>query len=137
MAMGLYLTKADIAPALALCSTATRAKQTWEILSNNWPAAPDVAFEDGLYLAGASNLLIRLKQLKADLDSVMIIGHNPDIEMLIRGVARTGQNDAMARAAQKVPTCAFAEISIPINAWSDLEPGTATLEKFVIPGDLA
>ncbi len=135
-AMGQYLSQAGVEPDLALCSTAMRARRTWEVLSANWPLAPNVEFERGLYLAGSTGLLNRLKKVDPGLDSVLIIGHNPDIEKLILGVAGKGKGDSLARAADKVPTCAFAELTLKGETWSDFEPGTAVLEKFVAPKDL-
>lgn len=136
-AMGQFLADSGVEPDRAICSTAVRAKQTWDILSANWPGAPDVSFEQGLYLAGATQLLNRLRQLEPDLHSILVIGHNPDIEKVIRGIASKGRKDNLARAAHKVPTCAFAEIALPIDDWATLEPGTAMLEQFVIPKDLS
>ena len=135
-AMGQYLTQTGVCPDIALCSTAVRARQTWDLLSANWPGSPEVTYEDGLYLAGSTGLLNRVKKIDADLNSVLIIGHNPDIEKLILGVARKGKGDSLARAAEKVPTCAFAELCAEANSWSDFEPGTAILERFVAPKDL-
>jgi len=135
-AMGQYFTQTGVSLDLALCSTATRARQTWDLLSANWPSAPDVEFESGLYLAGSAGLLNRIKKVDPSLDSVLVIGHNPDIERLILGVARKGRGDSLARAAEKVPTCAFAELCLDGDTWSDFEPGTAVLEKFVAPKDL-
>lgn len=135
-AMGQYLTHEGIEPHLAICSTAVRARQTWDVVSANWPLAPTVDYEKGLYLAGASGLLKRLKSFDADLGSIMIIGHNPDIEKLILGLARKGRGDALSRAADKVPTCAFAEIHLPVDNWEDIEPGQAVLERFTAPKDL-
>ena len=136
-AMGRFLTEAAVAPEHAICSTALRTRRTWEILSANWPAAPSVSFERQLYLCDAPRLLERVRELDPELGSILVIGHNPEIEKVILGLAKKGKKDNLARAAQKVPTCAFAELSLPVDDWRDIEPGSAVLEKYVIPKDLA
>ena len=45
----------------------------------------------------------------------MLVGHNPGLEELLTEL--TGRY-------QRMPTCALARISLPINDWQELTPGT-------------
>src|SRR5215216_6730711 len=80
--VGQYLHAAGVHPDLVLCSSATRARQTLELL----PLArmTDVLIEDQLYGAGPHELLARLRRIPAAVGSALLIGHNPGLEELAR-----------------------------------------------------
>jgi phosphohistidine phosphatase len=120
-AIGRYLREQRIEPALVLCSSATRARETLERVG-----LPDALVEPELYGAGASVLLARLRQVPEDPPSVMLIGHNPGMEDLVRLLA--------GEAPDKFPTAALATLAI--SNWASLDRGTAELVDFVRPKDL-
>jgi len=95
-----------VAPALVLCSTALRARQTLQVLS----LASEVCYEDGLYAAGAAELLGRLQRLVDQVASAMVIGHNPGLQLL--AVSLTGKGDPLllARLRKKLPTGALVKL---------------------------
>jgi phosphohistidine phosphatase len=128
--MGRYLQQRGIAPAVVLCSSAVRTRQTLELLE--LAGEPRVLYETELYGASAGELLRRLRRLDDTVPSVLLIGHNPGMHDL--AVALTGDHDGAAIA--DFPTAALAELSAPIARWPDLEPGTATLERLITPKDL-
>ena len=68
----------DVRPDLVLCSTAVRARATLELVCRR-SAHPQVEIEDGLYHAWADDLLERLRASPADVDGVLVIGHNPGL----------------------------------------------------------
>jgi phosphohistidine phosphatase len=131
--MAAHLGEQGIAPELVLCSTARRARDTFERIE---PAlrTPDVRFEPELYHASADTLLDRLHEVPDAVGSVMLIGHNPSLEMLALELARPG---ALVRElAAKYPTAALATFGFPGASWRDLGSGTAELTGFVRPRDL-
>jgi phosphohistidine phosphatase len=117
-------------PDLVLCSTATRTRQTLQLLE--LAADAQVRFEDELYGAGPAGLLTRLKAVPAAVATVLLIGHNPGIEDLTRMLDR----DALS-SVQKFPTAALAVLGFDVEAWNELEPGTGHLATFFTPRDLA
>ena len=125
--------KEAIAPDLVLCSTARRARETCERIRPALGAAP-VRHEPGLYGASATTLLERLRSLPDDVESVLLIGHNPAIEELALTVARPSprQRDLAVR----FPTGALATLTAPISSWRSLDHDTAELVAFVRPRDL-
>jgi phosphohistidine phosphatase len=129
--VGDHLRQANVRPDLVVCSSATRARQTLELLR----FAPDtpVLIEDGLYGATAGELLARIHAVPKAVESLALIAHNPGIEDLARMLASTER--ALA-AAEKFPTAAVAEFRIPIERWQDLTPGRARLESWVVPRDV-
>ncbi len=71
-----HLRRRGIEPALVLCSSAERARETLELV---WPAlgATPAQIGDELYAASGDELLKRLRLLPEESASVLLIGHNP------------------------------------------------------------
>ncbi len=130
-----YLRKHEISPALVLCSTSRRTVQTLEA------AAPggETLIEPALYAASASELLARLRQVPDATTSVMLIGHNPGLQMLVLALAgdrtRAREDPDLAAIANKFPTAALATLSLRAG-WRDLQADGAELTAYVRPKDL-
>ena len=132
-AIARHLREQGIEPELVLCSTARRARET---LGRIEPAlgAPTVLIEPGLYGASKDELLDRLCGVPDGVGSVMLIGHNPGIQLLALELARPG---AGARELEeKYPTAALVTLAFPDASWEALGPGSAELVGFVRPRDL-
>jgi len=117
---------------LVLCSTALRARQTFEGVRAALDAEVAVSTERALYLPAMSTLIARLREVPESVRGVLMVGHNPSLEQLIGALAGTGESGALAQAATKVPTGALAELRVP-EAWSALDPGVCHLASLVIP----
>jgi phosphohistidine phosphatase len=132
-AMGEHLRAAGVAPELVLCSSARRTRETLERIA---PALGDarVEFEAGLYGASAHALRRRLERLPDEVESVLLIAHNPGLEDLALELA--APSPATEAMAEKFPTGALAVLELPGASWSELAPGTAELATFVRPRDL-
>jgi phosphohistidine phosphatase len=131
-----YLRAEGIKPAFVLCSSALRTRET---LAHLLPALGDgttISIERGLYGAGASALLARLRRVDDAVPSVMVIGHNPGTEDLARELAGNGDRTALSRIEAKFPTAAMATIELSHSRWRDLAPRRARLTGFVAPRDL-
>lgn len=128
-----YLRAHEISPALVLCSTAHRTVQTLEVVA----PGGERLIEPDLYVASASELLARLRQVPDATTSVMLIGHNPGLQMLVLALAGTGgrADPDLAAVANKFPTAALATLRLR-GGWRDLHAGGAELTGFVRPKDL-
>jgi phosphohistidine phosphatase len=127
--MGEHLRSSGIEPALVLCSSAVRTRQTLEGLG----LAGDTRIEPGLYAASEETLLERLRQLPLELESAMLIGHNPGLEELTLILAGEGRH--LHRVHRKFPTGALAMLEFD-GEWRTLRPHAARLTDFVRPKDL-
>jgi phosphohistidine phosphatase len=123
------------APALVLCSTARRAQETLEPIRVRLPATTDVLIEDDLYGATAPMMLARLRRVPDGTPTVLLVGHNPGLEDLVRGLGREGDPALIARVRAKYPTGALATLAFA-GPWKDVGSAPATLEAFVVPADL-
>jgi phosphohistidine phosphatase len=93
-----------------------------------------VSIEDGLYGASSGGLLERLREVPEDLESVMLVGHQPAIQELALDLA--GDGAELARVRAKFPTAALATLLFA-GEWSELAPGSAELVAYVKPKELA
>ena len=129
-----HLRREQITPDLVLCSSARRARETLEGISPPLDGDIPVEVEKGLYGASERDLLDRIHRLSDDVDSAMLIGHNPGIHALALSLAGGGAEESGIE--QKYPTGALATLEFE-GGWQDLEPGAANLVAFVRPKDLS
>jgi phosphohistidine phosphatase len=122
-----HLRSRHIDVSLVLCSSALRAQSTLELVA----PGGDVQIESELYGASAAELLERLRRVPDEVDSVMLIGHNPAMEDLAVDLA-TGGGEL---AGGKFPTAALATLTFS-GPWSALAPAQAELVAFVKPREL-
>jgi phosphohistidine phosphatase len=123
-----------IRPDLVLCSPARRSRETLERVEAAFGDRVKARFEEALYGASEAELLARLRALPPELDSVMIVGHNPGLEDLALALAAEGVE--RARMEEKYPTAALATIDLSANDWSAVERGNGALVAYVRPRDL-
>jgi phosphohistidine phosphatase len=134
-ALARHLASEGIRPALVLCSTAVRARQTLDGVAASLGDDVDVWEEDVLYGAGSRELLRRLRRLPPAVPSVMVVAHNPGLEDLALELIDGGDDEALARLNRKFPTGALATLLIP-GEWKALAPRQGTLTAYVVPKDL-
>jgi len=130
-AMGGYLAGLEPLPALVLCSTSLRTRQTLDEVLPAFSLEPRLLFEDALYLAGASRLLDRLQRLPEPVGAVLLIGHNPGLHQLAASLA-----SEPGELAESFPTAALAVLRIS-GRWSALRPHQAKLTDFKTPKSLS
>jgi phosphohistidine phosphatase len=123
--------RARVAPALVLCSSARRARETFVPIEQTLGPKAKIKVEDGLYAAGAPQLLKRLRRVAESVPSVMIIGNNPAIQEF--AVQLVGDQTARVRLASRFPTAALVTLSIGALRWPELRTGGAQLVAFLTP----
>ncbi|WP_328368772.1 histidine phosphatase family protein [Streptomyces sp. NBC_00445] len=132
-AAGIALADADCLPDLALCSTAVRARQTWELASAQWGTPPPVNHDPRLYAADVPDLLSVVHNVSAEVETLLLIGHNPGLEELVLALAGDSLDDALERVRVKFPTSAIAILAWYGTSWRGLAPGGALLTSMMVP----
>jgi phosphohistidine phosphatase len=137
-AAGLWLRKSGYVPDRVLCSTAKRARETWQFAEETLSAHPQTVFEDRVYEASVMELLDLARQTSVDVHNLLIVGHDPAIRgltlELVSKPPSGAETEAFARVQVKYPTAAIAVLSFSGN-WPKLGPGQARLARFVVPDD--
>lgn len=109
--MGRLLAELSPFPELVLCSTAVRARETWEnvaeALTGHHPL-PVVDYRSELYHASPETLWDLIASLPADTDSAMFVGHNPGLEEFVWTTTSTETD---------VPTGTLVKIEFTADSW--------------------
>jgi phosphohistidine phosphatase len=132
--MRAYLDAEGIRPALVLCSSALRARQTLERVLSALGTELEVRIEPALYTFEAGDLLDRLRRIPSGVTSALLVGHNPAMQGLaVRLVDRGDRLDDLTR---KYPTAGLAEIDLGESTWDEVAERPGELTRFVTPRDL-
>ncbi|MFE2298056.1 SixA phosphatase family protein [Streptomyces sp. NPDC059445] len=132
-AAGRALAEADLLPDLALCSTAVRARETWELAAREWGTPPSVLLDGRLYGADVPELLEAVREVPEHVRTLLLIGHNPGLEELVLELAGDGIDDTLDRVRWKFPTSAVAVLAWYGGSWGELGTGDALLTDVVVP----
>ncbi|MFI9176192.1 SixA phosphatase family protein [Streptomyces lincolnensis] len=132
---GRRLTDTGLSLDLALCSTATRTRETWKLAVQEFPHRPKTVYEERIYEASPGELIALLNETPDDAQNVVLVGHNPGIQGLADILAGSAEGDARDRMSGRgFPAAAFAVLSFS-GSWKALEPGVATLLDYWAPSD--
>ena len=131
-----HIADAGVRPALVLCSSARRARDTLDAVGASFGEEATRSVEDDLYGASADELLVRLRVVDAATSSVLMVGHNPGLHDLAMELSSDGDPHAMAQLHTKFPTGALARLDLGDVEWHDLGRGGVFLASLVVPRDL-
>ncbi|OAP42606.1 phosphohistidine phosphatase [Sinorhizobium glycinis] len=118
-----------ICPDLVLCSTAVRCRQTAEPFRRALGEDLDVRYVDQLY-AGPAGVYTDLVEAHADRTSLMLIGHNPMIEDVLRKYL--GEEQSAAALANGYPPAGLAVVDFSAPPSAGRIPA-AVLSTLLIP----
>ncbi len=107
-------------------------------MTAEWSAPPPVRIEENLYdfSAGGSYLAL-IRNIPPENDHIMLIGHNPTMEMLAAHLAGQGDAEALDKMEVKYPTCALAELEFDIGSWTDVREAGGFLRRFIVPREIS
>ncbi|MBT2395984.1 histidine phosphatase family protein [Streptomyces sp. ISL-100] len=131
-AAGRWLREAGCVPDLVVCSSARRTRQTWDLVAAEFGTTTPAIHDARLYGASAEELLGVVREIPAQVRTLMVIGHNPGVQELVLLLAGEAEGYALDQARTKFPTSAIAVLGVP-GPWSSLEPGAARLTDMVVP----
>ncbi len=131
--MGAFLLASGLVPDLILCSPALRTRQTLALAFTALPAPPEIIIDETLYEASTAALMATLRAVPAGKHHVMVIGHNPGLQLLALSLAGSGSTEAAHAIADKFPTCAVAVLTFNARSWRNIRPRSGHLVHFVTP----
>lgn len=114
-------------PDLALVSSATRTRQTWDVLSSRLPAPVPAQFLEELYEAGPRGVLEVLAEYGGDASTVIVVGHEPVMSSVAALLASDdSEDDLVDRVRHGVATATRSVLTFG-GQWSSLGRGGALL----------
>lgn len=130
-AAGEWLRDSGYVPDLVLCSTATRARRTWDLAAARLPAEPPVRHDRRLYGAHAADLLTVIRETADDVGTLLLVGHNPAAQELVLLLAAEALGDALEHVREQFPTAAIA-VLVRQGPWPEIGPGGALLTDLTV-----
>ena len=109
--VGQLLIKEQLVPDLILTSSAKRARQTANLVVGSSQYAHGITEVSQFYLAQPLAYMSYLSDLPDHYSRVMVIGHNPGLELLI---------DELTGCHENMPTAALAQVCLPIDNWPEI-----------------
>ena len=110
------------------CSSAVRTKETFDLCAHSFNFSIEKAtYLDELYFGSVDKAIKLIKGLNNNLSSVLLVGHNPTMHILLEEI--TG------KTIDSFSTCALAQIYIE-NSWKDLSLKNCELKSFIRPKEL-
>ncbi len=132
--MGQWLIQQELTPDHIISSPANRAQQTATGICQALKLAEStINWEPGIYGAELEALLDVLGACPPEKQRVILIGHNPGLEMLVRYLA--GETFETSHDNNPMPTAALASLDMPDN-WEDLDAGAGQLIFIIRPREL-
>jgi phosphohistidine phosphatase len=126
--IGRVVRDARLVPDVIISSTAARAVETAERVAETAGCADRIEHDGRVYHADPESIIEVVSQVCGDPGCVMVIGHNPGLELLL---------EALTDAEEELPTAAMARIEIEIDRWAELAAAsTATLVQVWRPREL-
>jgi phosphohistidine phosphatase len=125
--MGKLLRQREIGLDLVISSSAERARQTTQLVLMSAGLQVEVRYDDRIYEAGMRRLLTLISRLDNQANSVMLVGHNPGFEELLKTL--TGEVHSM-------PTATLAGIEFDVDDWSQAKARTGRLTLLLTPKEL-
>lgn len=108
---------------LVLCSPAVRAVQTWDLAAAQLDAIPRVRQDERLYGASAGELLRITQELPHTASTVVLVGHNPDLEDFL---------ELLTGTVEILKTSTIAVTTAPAP-WAEANARSWTLETLATP----
>jgi phosphohistidine phosphatase len=109
--MGDLLKSHDLTPDLIISSDAKRAATTAKLVALACDYEQAIIHTPDFYLAAPETYLETLQTLDDIINTVMIVGHNPGMEMLVA---------ELTDAHEPFTTANIAHVRLAINSWRDL-----------------
>jgi phosphohistidine phosphatase len=106
---------------LVICSTATRARQTWQLAAEGLEAR--TRYDERVYAAGPRDLMSVLDELGDEIGTAALVGHNPGLTELV---------ETLSNERLELKTSAVAVLSWE-GTWADVWTRRAALVAHATP----
>ncbi|HEX7776260.1 MAG TPA: histidine phosphatase family protein [Parvibaculum sp.] len=131
-----YIAKSPYRPDAVLCSTATRARETFMPLEKILGKSVPVQYRDELYHAMPDVMLDEIHRAPASAQTLLVVAHNPGLVLLAMSLAEDPDEGIAVRVANGVPTGGFIVFEFDVASWTNIAEGCGRTVFFGRPRDL-
>lgn len=129
-AMGRYIGREIGMPDAIITSDAARAEVTAELAAEAMGYVGDLTLVPQIYDANVTTLLAVVRSILDDVDTALLVGHNPGFEEVAAALAGIDEDDVL------LPTAAYAHITFDTDSWDQAQKGTGQWIGIMTPKDL-
>jgi phosphohistidine phosphatase len=122
--MGRLMAKKNFQPEIILSSPAARAKQTAMMVKKAGSMKAEIRYDERIYEASPLRLMEIVSEIENIVESILLVGHNPGFEGLVKFL--TGE-------FQPMPTAALAVVDLKIDDWKSIYPECCSLRELIRP----
>lgn len=126
--IGRFIRNKHVAPDLLLSSPAIRARETIEIVIETAKLSSELRYDERIYEASPLRLLEVVSQIEEERKIVVLVGHNPGMEELLK---------LLTDRVEHMATGTLAKIDFKAARWDDVLNEKAGLDWIVSPKELA
>lgn len=126
--IGRFMRAENLIPELIVASPAARATETARAVKDAAQFDCEIGFEPRIYEATVGDLFEVVRELPDDFARVLLVGHNPGFEDLVRNL--TGK-------ARALPTAALAHLELAVSDWRQTDFNDGKLVDLFEPKKLA
>jgi phosphohistidine phosphatase len=112
--VGALIKQENLMPDLVLCSTARRARETIQAVVDECGYEGEIRYIPDLYHPEVQEIASILGSLDDTIQTVMLVGHNPELEELVNEITELDLH---------LPTAALALVKIGIRSWMEAPAG--------------
>lgn len=131
--IGAYMATHALIPDRVVVSPAVRTQESWTHLASALQPAPEALTDDRIYDATPDDILAVIKDVPANAQTLMIVGHNPSLHEVATALIASGDIDARERLREKLPTSGLVVVEFAFDDWRKIHPQSGRLERFVTP----
>jgi phosphohistidine phosphatase len=134
--IGAYMAAHSLIPDQVICSTARRARETWDIVAKAFSRPPAVQFDKRIYENDAQTLLEVVREVEPHIHVLLLVGHNPSFQELAESLVASGDLEGRRRLHEKFPTAALVVIDFQIDTWERVHPHAGRFDRLITPASL-
>ncbi|MHB8439230.1 MAG: SixA phosphatase family protein [Acidimicrobiales bacterium] len=120
-------------PPLVISSSAQRAQLTAQLVVEALGAPTTIEVDKQMYQADADDIVVRLQALDDEIDSVVVVGHNPALSEL--AVLLTADDDDKGRSKVRdgLPTAGLVIFGFDVSRWGNVCAHGGRVEAMYVP----
>lgn len=128
-ALGMVMAEKSYHPQLIYCSPTQRTQRTCALIQMQG----EVVTQPIIYEGGRSDILALIQNTPADVQSLLVVGHNPSMYELAALLAGEDPSDFLHQLASGYKPGMLCVFDCPRAAWSDLQRGENKLIDILLP----
>jgi phosphohistidine phosphatase len=131
--IGAYLANNAILPDRVEISPAARTQETWKIAIPQLGSVVPSMTVDELYDATEHTIFSIVAAAPAAAHTLLLVAHNPGLQNVALMLIASGNDEARDRLRKNLPTSGLVIVDFAIDDWSNLQPRSGRLDRFVSP----